>query len=199
MHLCVLGVLMAKKYCEKCHLPVEMLELECPSCSNSTFLHSLPNLDFCDCGVPLINGDSCDSCSKKISPSRLQILNTKPTELTLSPRILKAASNNPESLSGTLNSSDSNNIGDLIRAQNRTTHAVRAFVRFLFIQLSGITFAVFSWNLSTASIDQQKCIQFGTNCTGDTLFQFIAVAVWIVSVIWSSRAGWEELEKSNID
>jgi hypothetical protein len=75
---------------------------------------------------------------------------------------------------------------DLIRAQNRTTHAVRAFVRFLFIQLSGITFAVLLWNLSLADED------------GNAFLQFLAVVVWIVAVVWSSKAGWEELEKSAV-
>ncbi len=87
---------------------------------------------------------------------------------------------------------------DLVRAQNRTTHAVRAFVRFLFIQLSGITFAVLLWNVSLAFVDQQDCLQYGDNCNGNAFLQFLAGVVWIVSVIWSSRAGWEELEKSNV-
>lgn len=78
------------------------------------------------------------------------------------------------------------NLDDLVRAQNRTTHAVRAFVRFLFIQLSGITFAVLLWNISLA---------WGN---GNAFLQFLAAVVWIVSVVWSSKAGWEELEKSNI-
>lgn len=90
------------------------------------------------------------------------------------------------------------NLDDLVRAQNRTTHAVRAFVRFLFIQLSGITFAVVLWNISLAFVDQQACLQYGDNCNGNAFLQFLAVLVWIVSVVWSSRAGWEELEKSNV-
>lgn len=87
----------------------------------------------------------------------------------------------------------------LIAAQNRTTHAVRAFVRFFFIQLTGITLAVFFWNLSTFSVDQQSCFIRGTNCEGNPFLQLMAVAVWVAAVILSSRAGWSELEKSNID
>ena len=93
----------------------------------------------------------------------------------------------------------SSDFQQLIYAQNRTTHAVRAFVRFIFIQLTGITFAIFLCNISTAFIDQQKCIEYGTNCTGNTFLQFLAVVVWIASVVWSSQAGWDELAKSNID
>jgi hypothetical protein len=95
-------------------------------------------------------------------------------------------------------SSSGKTLDDLIRAQNRTTHAVRAFVRFLFIQLTGITFAVFLWNLSLAFIDQQRCFANGSNCTGNSFLQFLAAVVLIGSIIWSSQAGWEELGKSNV-
>ena len=87
---------------------------------------------------------------------------------------------------------------DVVRAQNRTTHAVRAFVRFLFIQLTGITCAIFLWNLSLAFIDQQKCYANGSNCTGNAFLQFLAGVVLIGSIIWSSNAGWSELSKSDI-
>lgn len=90
-------------------------------------------------------------------------------------------------------------LDDLVRAQNRTTHAVRAFVRFLFIQLTGITLAVFLWNISLAFVDEQACYQYGDNCTGNAFLQFLAGIVWIVAVIWSSSAGWDELNKSNVD
>ena len=90
-------------------------------------------------------------------------------------------------------------LDDLVRAQNRTTHAVRAFVRFLFIQLTGITLAVFLWNISLAFVDEQACFQNGDNCTGNAFLQFLAAIVWLVAVIWSSSAGWDELNKSNID
>lgn len=97
------------------------------------------------------------------------------------------------------NSKTGKTIDDLIRAQNRTTHAVRAFVRFLFIQLTGITLAVFLWNISLAFIDEQACYQYGDNCTGNAFLQFMAGIVWLAAVILSSSAGWDELNKSNID
>ena len=102
--------------------------------------------------------------------------------------------------SGTLNwiKKIGGSLDDLVIAQNRTTHAVRAFVRFLFIQLSGITFAVLLWNISLAFVDQQECFRSGEKCNGNAFLQFLAAVVWIVSVVWSSKAGWEELEKSNI-
>jgi len=96
-------------------------------------------------------------------------------------------------------SSGNTTLDDLVRAQNRTTHAVRAFVRFLFIQLTGITLAVFLWNISLGFVDEQACYQYGDNCTGNAFLQFLAGIVWIVAVIWSSSAGWDELNKSNVD
>ena len=94
---------------------------------------------------------------------------------------------------------DEFNFESLIRAQNRTTHAVRAFVRFLFIQLTGISLALILWNLSTLSINQQDCVDYGSHCSGETSLQAVAGLVWVISIFLSSRAGWNELDKSNID
>ena len=88
-------------------------------------------------------------------------------------------------------------IDRLIAAQNRTTHAVRAFVRFLFIQLAGLTLTAIFWNISLASVDERKCMEYGDYCDGNPFFQLLAFSVLVGSVVWSSRVGWEELEKSN--
>jgi len=73
-------------------------------------------------------------------------------------------------------------------ASDRTTRAVRAFVRFLFIQLVAITIAVF---LNTvATLDYQQPI---------IALQLVAFLVLLVGLIWSSYAGWSELELSNPD
>jgi hypothetical protein len=77
-------------------------------------------------------------------------------------------------------------LDDLVRAQNRTTHAVRAFVRFLFIQLTGLTFVYFLWNLFLES-------------EGNGFIAFLVGVVWLGTVSWSSAAGWDELRKSNIE
>jgi len=112
---------------------------------------------------------------------------------------LTETSNEPTSGPASNSNQETLDIKDLIHAQNRTTHAIRAFVRFIFIQLTGITLAVFLWNLSAAFTDPQKCLIDGSNCNGNTFLQFLAAAVWIVSVIWSSAVGWQELDKSGID
>jgi hypothetical protein len=86
----------------------------------------------------------------------------------------------------------------LIAAQNRTTHAVRAFVRFLFIQLSGLTAAGLVWYVSLLFIDQGECIEYGDKCDGNAFLQLTAIAIWIGTVIFSSNAAWSELGKSDI-
>lgn len=85
-----------------------------------------------------------------------------------------------------------------ILAQNRTTHAVRAFVRFLFIQLSATSFAMVLWNLADSTIDQNECLQSGNNCSGNSALIVAAGIIFIIGVIWSSAAGWEELGKSEV-
>ena len=89
-------------------------------------------------------------------------------------------------------------INDLINAQNRTTHAVRAFVRFLFIQLTGITLAILIWNASNLFINEENCRLAGDNCSGNSFLQFLSALTLIISVFWSSQVGWRELAKSEI-
>ena len=72
----------------------------------------------------------------------------------------------------------------ILRATNKTTHAVRAFVRFLFIQLSMSTLSglVILWG-------------YTTNAMGLIV---IGALTWLVGVIWSSAVGWAELTESNL-
>ena len=84
-----------------------------------------------------------------------------------------------------------------IEASNRTTYAVRAFVRFLFIQLVGITVALFLNSLATASVDPVRCAFSGDNCEPILGLQVLAVIVWIGAIIWSSNVGWKELALSD--
>jgi Na+/melibiose symporter-like transporter len=78
----------------------------------------------------------------------------------------------------------------LIQAQNRTTHAVRAFVRFLFIQLSALTLATFLFFVSFQLENEEGA--------PNTFLLVMGGVIWIIGLIWSSSAGWSELEKSNI-
>ena len=86
----------------------------------------------------------------------------------------------------------------LIAAQNRTTHAIRALVRFLFIQFASITLGTFLWMLAGNSVDAYRCSQYGTSCDPNVPLQILAYIVWIAGIFISSQIGWKELEASNI-
>lgn len=85
---------------------------------------------------------------------------------------------------------------DLIQATDRTTRAVRAFVRFLFIQLAAITLAILVFQLGVITQDPSECA-FGI-CSPNGFTTTVAVLIWLGGVIWSSIAGWEELGLSEI-
>ena len=183
------------KYCEMCSSPTEMTEFECKVCGGSIFIHGKPALEYCPCPVPLIQGEDCARCNKPLSPARLNQL--RPPREKPTPKEKKRISEPPTPIFPP--NRPEKTFEDLVEAQNRTTHAVRAFVRFLFIQLSGLTLAVFIWNISNLFIDQQECINYGRQCSGNGFIRFLAVVIGFITIYWSSDAGWKELEKSKID
>lgn len=83
-----------------------------------------------------------------------------------------------------------------IKASNRTTRAVRAFVRFLFIQLVFITAALGINVLGTVFQDPAECA-YGI-CPPNTGAQVLAGFVWLIGVFWSSAAGFSELGLSEV-
>jgi hypothetical protein len=83
-----------------------------------------------------------------------------------------------------------------IEASNRTTHAIRALVRFIFIQLSFITAAFFVWQIDQQFPDPDKCSQFF--CEPREFVVFLVAGLIIAGVILSSRAGWYELSLSEV-
>jgi hypothetical protein len=85
----------------------------------------------------------------------------------------------------------------IVLAQNRTTHAIRAFVRFLFIQLSFTTFAGVLFVIASAASSTYSCSQYG-ECGVSTFFTVAAVLSIIIGIFVSSNAGWSELAKSSI-
>lgn len=176
---------MGLKYCDKCHEAVEQIVMVCPKCKSEMFVH----------GAEMWKRVKDEpTAPKRVTPKTT----AAETEIAPMPTSTPSAPQKSQDFFAG-NSKTGKTIDDLIRAQNRTTHAVRAFVRFLFIQLTGITLAVFLWNISLAFIDEQACYQYGDNCTGNAFLQFMAGIVWLAAVILSSSAGWDELNKSNID
>ena len=188
-----------------------MTLFECPKCSGSTFVHSEPDSTYCLCAEPKIINENCATCGKGIEPMRFSALTKKlstpknaekqsyaESQIGIKQAVQERADARTQN-DFSKNISSPNDIRELIRAQNRTTHAVRAFVRFLFIQLSATTIAVMLWNLSEAFIDQEECFRNGNNCSGNGFLQFVAAVVLIGGMIWSSAAGWDELGKSKVE
>ena len=162
------------------------------------------NTDICVCSATIRNAwgtkiensvELCDFCSKLI-----------PKILEDPPNVQSSNDGNAASISISHNSlpdlpASTALTGDiqlLIAAQDRTTHSVRAFVRFLFIQLSATSAAAVLWGLASAQVDPVACAQSGEHCSPVGALQAFAVIIWILGVIWSSIAGWEELKKSEI-
>jgi hypothetical protein len=88
-------------------------------------------------------------------------------------------------------------LDDVVAAQNRTTHAIRAFVRFLFIQLSSTTAAYFIYLQADSQAAKLECVRDGS-CGASIFLYFVALIVWLGGVVISSQAGWSELEKSEV-
>ena len=167
---------MGLKYCDKCEVAVDQAVLECPDCGHKKFVP----------GTVIWKRDTPKPSATKVTTPSTPHLAAKVSSTNQS-NLTDSVPPGPPRPTPNINgefSKTGKTIDDLIRAQNRTTHAVRAFVRFLFIQLTGITLVVFLWNLSLT--------------TGNGSIQGLAGIIWIATVIWSSYAGWEELNKSNI-
>jgi len=165
------------KYCFKCAEQIADMEVnQCPKCGNKSFAHNKEVLE-------------------KYRKSQYKIpdeVNLEHNDTLLSP---KEAQTEASSTEKQISLED---IHELIAAQNRTTHSVRAFVRFLFIQLTTLTLVAFIWNLASARVDPVACAQNGEHCSPIGALQTLAVIIWIIGVVWSSSAGWSELEKSEI-
>jgi hypothetical protein len=93
-------------------------------------------------------------------------------------------------------------LGDVIVAINRTTHAVRAFVLFLFYQLMATTVAFALYLLAgVVGNSNKECSNFSRevgNCAPNAFLLSIAFFIWIAGVLYSSSIGWQEIKKSDI-
>ncbi len=83
-----------------------------------------------------------------------------------------------------------------IKASDRTTHAIRAIVRFVFIQLSFITAAYLAWQIGLTFPDEDNCNPLG--CQPLFIWNLIVFILLVLGVSLSSRAGWHELSLSAV-
>jgi hypothetical protein len=90
----------------------------------------------------------------------------------------------------------------IVVAVNRTTHAVRAFVLFLFYQLSAITLALAVYFVaSIIGNSNEECsnlLRSNGACSPNAFLLIVAFVVWIFGVVYSSKIGWEEIKKSEV-
>lgn len=70
-----------------------------------------------------------------------------------------------------------------LEAQNRTTHAIRSFVRFYLIQVVSVLVAapLYAWGIAAGAV----------------LPLILAGAVLVIGLVWALAVGWLELEQSD--
>ena len=164
---------------------MDALESKCPDCGGTTFDHTIPE------SLKKMQVSSATSTSK---PSKAAIIESMAaTKANASPKSDQTIPTDSE-LQVLIKKQD-----ETIRAINRTTHAVRAFVLFLFYQLFALTISGILYVVAVAIGETNEACQnnpFG--CNPNAFFIFLALAVWVAGVIYSSQKGWEEIEKSEI-
>lgn len=89
-------------------------------------------------------------------------------------------------------------IGQMIEAQNRTTAAVRALVKFIFLQMLTLTLGGLFWAMGLSTEDSYQCANFGKNCSGSVFFLVLCAITVIGGTSLSFREGWKELKASEI-
>lgn len=144
----------------------------------------------------------CQNCGREYNVKRLKqcpicsVTGTK-SEKPI-PQSVPAPANDATPRVSPANDSTLAFLQEVIYAQNRTTHAVRALVRFLFIQLASISIAWVISSLADKSVNVYECSRTGTSCNPNGFLSFVAVVVWIVGLFISSNIGWRELNASDI-
>lgn len=89
-------------------------------------------------------------------------------------------------------------LGLMIEAQNRTTFAVRALVKFIFFQLLTLCGGALLWAMGMSTVDTYQCTNFGKTCSGNVFFLTLSVITLLSGTSISFREGWKELKASSI-
>ena len=144
----------------------------------------------------------CEKCGRDYNATRLNSCpKCRSIELSNESKVLERQVNSESSLED-IEKIMVENQERQIAATNRTTHAVRAFVLFLFYQLSSITTAAILYFLAVWVGNQNdECEpilrQYGA-CDPQPFLLLLALIVWVSGVVYSSKVGWEEIKKSDI-
>lgn len=183
------------KWCMKCRSEVEKSHNKCLSCGGGAFWHNKPPAE-----EKIREAELTETPAWKlkgvISGEVVGDEIASPAKVSSG-----AEKENPKKI---VNSEKftSGDIEKIIQAQNRTTHAVRAFVLFLFYQLTAITLAFIVYSFAELQGNQSDDCepllrQYGA-CEPQPILVFLAFAIWVAGVIYSSRVGWREIQKSEI-
>jgi len=175
--------------------------LTCQSC-NIPFTNS--EAKFCAiCGTPApgysaLKNPAPTQNSAWPSAEQAAATATAPTQATAPVQQQVPARTGFQAASPAMSFSDSELLRELVRASNRTTHAIRALVRFIFIQLSFLTLAYILNSLANSFIDAERCYEYGKDCSPNVFFSFLSFVAIVAGIIISSRVGWAELKESDV-
>ena len=176
---------MSQKKCTKCGYLLNGLWDKCPQCAGTSFDH-----------LPI------DSSEVSESPRDSTVGNTSSRSTRDNPSPSKIVGSGKTSQTNLVNTDLNDLIAkqeEAIRAINRTTHAVRAFVLFLFYQLTALTISGVIYVFAVAvGESNEACKDSPFGCEPNAFLISLALIVWIAGVVYSSQRGWAEIEKSEI-
>ena len=170
----------AYKWCTKCGEQVLMNDVfECPACQGSSFTHKKESLVE---SIPAASAATSQGSPAISSKPKPVVAKEKSSFTTESGDIAQLIQLQQES----------------IRATNRTTHAIRAFVLFVFYQLAASTAAAFFYGIGLGISSSSDECQYDGICEPNAFFIVVSALIFLGGVIFSSMKGWEEIGKSDL-
>ena len=174
----------SKKWCENCAEAVKMFDVfECPRCGGLIFSHVEVEGHH---KYPIkATGEMLEPRPEKKLPISGNITQTILAKQLVSNKIQASPNFELSELSRLIELQEKT-----IAASNRTTHAIRAFVLFLFYQLTAATLAVFVYRLAFEFPDE--------NSLPNSFLTITSGIIWLVGIVLSSNKGWTEIRKSDL-
>ena len=170
----------AYKWCTKCGEQVVMNDVfECPVCLGSSFTHKKESLEESTPAAAVVASQSSNSTSskpKQVAPKEKSTVSAESGDIAQLIQLQQES----------------------IRATNRTTHAIRALVLFIFYQLAASTAAAFFYGIGLGISGSTDECQYDGKCDPNAFFIVVSALIFLGGVIFSSMKGWEEIGKSDL-
>ncbi len=170
----------AYKWCTKCGEQVVMNDVfECPVCLGSSFTHKKESLEGSTPAAAVVTSQSSNSTSskpKQVAPKEKSTVSAESGDIAQLIQLQQES----------------------IRATNRTTHAIRALVLFIFYQLAASTAAAFFYGIGLGITSSSDECQNSGICEPNAFFIVVSALIFLGGVIFSSMKGWEEIGKSDL-